>query len=83
VGGLEDTIIDYTGSPAEGTGFKFYEYSKTSLLDVMKRALKVYRTKQDWSRLMRQCMAADFSWERSAREYINLYKKAIEKHESH
>jgi len=49
----------------------------------MKRALKVYRSKQDWSRLMKQCMAADFSWERSAREYINLYKKAIEKHESH
>jgi starch synthase len=83
VGGLEDTIIDYTGAPAEGTGFKFYDYSRTSLLDVIERALKVYRAKQDWSRLMRQCMAADFSWERSAREYISLYKKAIEKHESH
>jgi starch synthase len=83
VGGLEDTITDFTVMPAEGTGFKFYDYSKTSLLDVIERALKVYRTKEDWERLMRQCMTADFSWERSAREYMNLYKKAIEKHESH
>lgn len=82
VGGLEDTITDFTDNPEGGTGFKFYDYSKTSLLDVIGKALKVYRTKQEWARLMRQCMAADFSWERSAREYIDLYKKAIKKHES-
>jgi len=81
VGGLEDTITDFMDMPVEGTGFKFYDYSKTSLLDVIEKALKVYRTKKDWSNLMRQCMIADFSWERSAREYMNLYKKAIEKHE--
>lgn len=82
VGGLEDTITDFTDNPAEGTGFKFYDYSKASLLDAIGRALKIYRKKQDWTRLARQCMAADFSWERSAIEYIDLYKKAIEKHES-
>lgn len=81
VGGLEDTITDFMVMPAEGTGFKFYDYSKTSLLDVIEKALKVYRTKKDWSNLVRQCMAADFSWERSAKEYMKLYKKAIEKHE--
>jgi starch synthase len=83
VGGLEDTIIDYTVAPTEGTGFKFYDYSKTSLLDGIERALNVYRSKDNWSRLMRTCMAADFSWERSAREYVGLYRKAIEKHEYH
>jgi len=82
VGGLEDTITDFTNNPAEGTGFKFYDYSKASLLDAVRRALHVYRKKQDWARLTRQCMAADFSWERSAREYIDLYKKAIKKHGS-
>jgi len=82
VGGLEDTITDFTAMPADGTGFKFYDYSKTSLLDVIEKALKVYRTKKDWSTLIQQCMIADFSWERSAREYMKLYKKAIEKHES-
>jgi len=82
VGGLEDTITDFTVNPAEGTGFKFYDYSKASLLDAIGRALKIFRKKQDWARLVRQCMAADFSWEKSAREYIDLYKKALEKHES-
>jgi starch synthase len=83
VGGLEDTITDYTVSPSEGTGFKFYDYSKTSLLDTIEKALKVYRAKKEWSVLVRQCMTADFSWEKSAREYISLYKKAVEKHESY
>jgi starch synthase len=82
VGGLEDTITDFTGNPAEGTGFKFYEYSKASLLDAIGRALKIFLKKQDWARLVRQCMVSNFSWEKSAREYIDLYKKAIEKHES-
>jgi starch synthase len=83
VGGLEDTITDFTDTPAKGNGFKFYDYSKTSLLDAIERALKVYRSKKDWARIMRQCMTSDFSWERSAKEYMNLYKKAVEKHESH
>jgi starch synthase len=82
VGGLEDTITDYTAVPTGGTGFKFYRYSKTALLDGVERALKVYRTKQDWFKLMRRCMAANFSWEKSAREYLDLYEKAIGKHES-
>lgn len=82
VGGLEDTIVDYTILPREGTGFKFYDYSKASLLNAIDRALQVYRVKQEWSGLMRQCMSADFSWERSAREYVSLYKKTVEKHES-
>jgi starch synthase len=83
VGGLEDTITDFTDTPLKGNGFKFYDYSKTSLLDTIERALKVYRSKKDWARIMRQCMTSDFSWERSAKEYMNLYKKAVEKHESH
>jgi starch synthase len=83
VGGLEDTIVDYGDAPQEGTGFKFYHYSKSAMLAVIERALKVYRVKKEWSELMSRCMLADFSWERSAREYINLYKRAIEKHETH
>lgn len=83
VGGLEDTIIDYTERPDIGTGFKFYDYSKTGMIDAIARAVKVYYTSEAWSKLVRQCMVADFSWEKSAREYVNLYKRAIHKHEHH
>jgi starch synthase len=83
VGGLEDTIVDYTSTPLSGTGFKFYDYSKDAMLDAIKRALKVYGDKKAWMSLVKRCMGADFSWERSAKEYIGLYKKAIEKYEPH
>jgi starch synthase len=81
VGGLEDTIIDYTTTPDSGTGFKFYDYSKDAMLVAIKNALSIYEDKHAWISLIKRCMEADFSWERSAREYAGLYKKAIEKHE--
>ncbi|MCX7966731.1 MAG: glycogen synthase GlgA [Syntrophorhabdaceae bacterium] len=82
VGGLDDTIIDYTEYPERGTGFKFREYTKEAMLDAIKRAIALYQNKDLWEALMKRCMKEDFSWERSAREYIELYKKAIEKHSS-
>ena len=82
VGGLEDTITDYTAQPDTGTGFKFHDYSKEALLDAVERALSLYRNKKAWAALVKRCMTEDFSWERSAKEYVGLYKKAIAKHES-
>ena len=82
VGGLEDTIKDYTKFPETGTGFKFYEYTKEAMLDAIERALSLYKDKKAWSSLVTRCMKEDFSWGKSAREYVELYKKAIAKHES-
>ncbi len=83
VGGLEDTIIDYTKSPDTGTGFKFHEYAKDAMLDATKRAIGTYQNQSTWQSLVKRCMGEDFSWEKSAKEYVELYKKAIAKHESH
>jgi len=83
VGGLDDTIVDYSENPDSGTGFKFYEYSTDAMLSALRRALDVYRDKEAWMRLVMRCMDEDFSWERSAREYIKLYELAIERHGSH
>jgi starch synthase len=82
VGGLEDTITDFTKKPEHGTGFKFYDYTNKAMLDAISRALKVYKNKNIWVSLVKRCMDEDFSWQRSAKEYMDLYKKAIEKHES-
>jgi len=82
VGGLEDTIVDYTKSPGTGTGFKFYEYTEKALLDAVERALALYQDQKAWLALIKTCMNEDFSWEKSAKEYVELYKKAIAKHES-
>jgi starch synthase len=83
VGGLEDTITDFTKEPENGTGFKFIDYTDKAMLEAVSRALKVYKNKDAWISLVKKCMDEDFSWQRSAKEYMGLYKKAIEKHESH
>ncbi len=84
VGGLEDTIKDYTNDePQIGTGFKFYDYTNEAMLDAIHRALSIYKNKEEWLSLVKKCMDEDFSWQKSAKQYEDLYRKAVEKNESH
>ncbi|MBL7071476.1 MAG: glycogen synthase GlgA [Candidatus Omnitrophica bacterium] len=74
-GGLDDTIIDYSSDPESGNGFKFEKADAGDFIDTVKRAIKSFGNKDEWSRLQRRGMELDFSWKRSAREYVSLYKK--------
>lgn len=78
-GGLADTIEDYDPETGKGTGFVFKNYDATELLNTIKLALQVYQDKKAWSRLMRNGMNKDFSWEASAKKYVELYQKAMQK----
>jgi len=78
-GGLDDTIEDYTLSSEVGNGFKFTDYSPHEFLDKIKEALEVYENKDAWLKLVRKVMSLDFSWENSARQYIDLYQRAMGK----
>ncbi|MBI2988658.1 MAG: glycogen synthase GlgA [Deltaproteobacteria bacterium] len=78
-GGLDDTIEDYNPLSASGNGFKFSGYSGPTLLEAVKRAITLYVNKPAWRRLMAGAMACDFSWEKSANEYLALYQKLIER----
>jgi len=78
-GGLSDTVADYNPKTGRGTGFLFDEYSAPALIACLRRALEVYRDGNKWKRLMRNGMNQDFSWERSAEEYVKVYKKAMRK----
>ncbi len=75
-GGLDDTVDDYSGN-GKGTGFKFEKYESKDLLKTLQRALKVYQQPEEWKKLMRNGMQCDFSWENSARKYLNLYKELL------
>lgn len=81
-GGLDDTIKDFNPLHGQGNGFKFQEYSAAALLGAIKKALQVYQDKALWRRLMQQGMAEDFSWERSAKEYLQVYAETIAKKKS-
>lgn len=78
-GGLDDTIINYNPENGAGNGFKFHEYSPAALIEAIKRALKIFQNKDLWHRLMSQGMAEDFSWDRSAKEYLTVYEKTMAK----
>ena len=73
-GGLVDTVTDYNGAPGSSTGFTFWPYTAAALLDAMHRAKGVFANPRDWKKLQVAGMQQDFSWDRSAREYVKLYE---------
>ncbi|MFH1790481.1 MAG: glycogen synthase GlgA [Candidatus Omnitrophota bacterium] len=75
VGGLEDTVIDFNDDAEYGNGFKFRGTEARDLSDTLRRALPVYRNSQAWEKITRNAMACDFSWIKSARQYVILYSK--------
>ncbi len=76
-GGLADTVIDADEDPAHGTGFVFDPPEPGALLAATRRAMAAFRDRPRWRVLVARAMAADFSWERSVREYVALFERAI------
>jgi len=75
-GGLDDTVADYNDAAGSGTGFKFGAYTAEALVEAMQRARAAYGNPSAWKKLQRAGMEQDFSWDRSAREYVKLYESA-------
>jgi len=78
-GGLADTISDCERDPERGNGFAFADYAGSALLDALVRAIACYGQKERWKALMQRCMACNFSWDVSARAYLDLYRRARDK----
>lgn len=78
-GGLADTIDDIDPLTLKGTGFVFSDYKATSLIDSLKRAFCLFIDKDKRYKVVKNCMKKDFSWKMSARTYLDLYKKVLEK----
>jgi starch synthase len=80
-GGLDDTIVNYDPATGKGNGFKFTNYDAREFLNQIKRAIGFYFQPKHWKKLLQNAMAADFSWQGSARSYLQLYQKAMKKRE--
>jgi starch synthase len=78
-GGLDDTIVNYDPITKKGNGFKFNRYDAKEFLNQIKVAISFYTQPEHWKQLLHNAMTADFSWERSAKAYLQLYRKALEK----
>ncbi|RMF85298.1 MAG: hypothetical protein D6736_17560 [Nitrospinota bacterium] len=60
-----------------GNGFKFQDYSVTALVQKVEEAVTLYRQNpRAWRKVMMNAMQADFSWKKSARRYVELYRVA-------
>lgn len=81
VGGLADSVVDFDPEKEEGTGFVFDKYDPFSLTIALIRASELYRHRKEWDKLVKRTMAEDFSWEKSAKEYVKLFEMAVRLHQ--
>ena len=77
-GGLADTVEQADLATGAGTGFLFTDYTPEAFAKAIQAALKAYKNQKQWRQLMDNAMSQDFSWERSASAYLNLYKLLVE-----
>jgi len=68
-GGLADTVNDKDG-------FVFAKYNQDCLIKAIEKAIKIFKNKKAWLKLIECAMKNDFSWRESAKEYVALYEKA-------
>ena len=76
-GGLADTVIDAlpeTLGNQTATGIVFNEASPSALLEAIKRTLILYSMPDSWKKIQVNAMGKDFSWQRSAKQYLELYQ---------
>jgi len=77
VGGLADTVRDYGPKRQKATGFVFDDYSPGALMLALIRALTLFKDQKKWRALQVNGMRQDFSWDRSAAEYVKIYERLL------
>jgi len=75
-GGLVDTVIPWDGK--DGNGFAFCEYRSEALLKTISEALQVFEKPDEWQKIIINGMSADYSWDKAATKYIELYENLAE-----
>ena len=76
-GGLKDTVKPFDEFSEEGNGFSFTNYNALEMLSAVKKAVNLYRNRRIWSRLVKNAVETDYSWEKPAREYSELYRRML------
>ncbi len=72
-GGLRDTINPYNPETGEGNGITFMSYNAHDMLDAIYRATELYSDADRWNELVSNAMKMDFSWDASAKKYLEMY----------
>jgi starch synthase len=76
-GGLKDTIRPFHPQSGRGNGFTFTDYKPKAFLTSILNAVDLYHNPTSWKKLQNNAMREDFSWDRSARSYLDLYHSTL------
>jgi len=76
-GGLDDTIVQFDPETGTGNGFRFEETSAGAFLQTIRQGVALFRERVQWNRLVTNAMVANFTWDRSAEEYEQVYRRAV------
>lgn len=74
-GGLADTVQQYDPATGRGNGFVFERYEASALRRSIEGAIAAFHQKPHWRRIVRNAMAADWSWEHQVKEYLRLFER--------
>ena len=73
VGGLDDSVIDFSQDAVRANGIKFHEYSSRALAKAIRKALALYQHRDLLQQFRRNAMKSDFSWNQTVGEYLKVY----------
>ena len=76
-GGLDDSVVDISEDAESADGIKFREYSVRALAKAIRKALVLFDTSELLNHYRHNAMLADFSWDRTAEEYVAAYERVL------
>src|SRR5579864_1224759 len=76
-GGLADSVQHFDAARGTGTGIVFNDFNPAALEWALNTALDLYGEPRHWTRIIRNAMQRDFSWERAGEQYVALYAQLI------
>ncbi|MCL2197668.1 MAG: glycogen synthase [Defluviitaleaceae bacterium] len=75
-GGLADTVSHFNPETGQGNGFLFEDCVASGLMWAIRQANETYHSPH-WDTLVKNAMNGEYSWQKAANEYVNMYKKVI------
>ena len=77
IGGLQYSVQPFNPVTGEGTGIGFHDFSGFYMMQEIQEALRLYSEPAAWTKVVKQAMSQDFSWETASQEYLNMYNELV------